>query len=63
MKAKIEENLPSSVARLHVQHGHEAETVQDEGLSGASDARVAEVARREDRLVITLDRGFADIRA
>lgn len=63
MKAKIDENLPSSVARLLVEHGHEAVTVLEEGLSGASDARVAEVAKTEERLLLTLDRGFADVRA
>ena len=63
MKAKIDENLPSSVARLLVEHGHEAETVREEGLSGASDTRVAEAAKAEERLLLTLDRGFADVRA
>ena len=63
MKAKIDENLPSSVARLLVEHGHDAETVHEEGLSGATDARVAEAAKAEERLLLTLDRGFADVRA
>ena len=42
--------------------GHEVETVLDEELGGAPDRDVLEAAIRESRLLITLDRGFGDIR-
>jgi predicted nuclease of predicted toxin-antitoxin system len=34
----------------------------DEGLGGAGDASVAAAAAGEDRVLVTLDRGFGDIR-
>lgn len=37
-------------------------TVWDEGLRGTSDANLSHVCRTEDRVLITLDLGFADIR-
>ena len=63
MNVKIDENLPASVVRIFVERGHAAETALEEGLAGASDERLAEDARKEERLLVTLDRGFADIRA
>ncbi len=63
MKVKLDENVPSSAARLLIEQGHDAETVRTEGLSGAPDQRLAAVACEEDRLLVTLDRGFADVRA
>lgn len=63
MRIKVDENLPLSIARLFTDRGHQAETAIAEGLGGASDARVAESARAEDRLLVTLDRGFGDVRA
>lgn len=60
---KLDENLPAeATAQLH-KNGFDAHTVHDEGLAGANDAVIAEVARREGRVLITLDRDFSDIRA
>ena len=42
--------------------GHTADTVWDEGLSGASDAKLAEICLREQRAMITMDLDFSDIR-
>ena len=41
---------------------HDVETVADDGLLGADDATVSRAAAAEDRLLITLDRGFGDLR-
>jgi len=35
LKFKVDENLPEEVSALLVTAGHEADTVADEGLSGA----------------------------
>ncbi|MBI5435349.1 MAG: DUF5615 family PIN-like protein [Planctomycetes bacterium] len=40
----------------------DAEHVLDEALGGASDTKLAEIARREDRAIVTLDLDFADVR-
>ena len=39
------------------------QTVADESLSGANDAIVAGASRSEDRILVTLDLDFANIRA
>lgn len=59
---KVDENLPEDVAVALREAGHDATTVSGQGLPGAEDARLAEVVRREGRILITLDIDFADIR-
>lgn len=63
MKFKIDENLPSEVARLLTSAGHDAETVFDEGLVGAADQNIIEVCNTEGRAIVTLDLDFSNVRA
>jgi predicted nuclease of predicted toxin-antitoxin system len=63
MRFKVDENLPIEVAGLFQKAGHDASTVHEEGLGGAEDQRVAQQCRLEGRVLVTLDVGFADIRA
>lgn len=63
MKVKVDENLPREVADLFRQAGHDAATVDEEGLGGKSDTTVALFVKREERLLVTLDLDFSDIRA
>lgn len=60
---KVDENLPPSVAALLREAGYDACTVNDQGLGGAADPRIADVCRTERRAVVTLDVDFANIRA
>ena len=63
MRLKLDENLPArAVAPLRAL-GHDVDTATDEGLAGADDPDVLLAATAAGRLVITLDRGFGDIRA
>ncbi len=62
MRFKTDENLHPEVAAILNQHGHDAVTIWDEDLRGASDLDVAEACRREHRVLVTLDAGFGDIR-
>ena len=62
MRLKLDENLPADAAAAARSAGFEVDTVIDEGLAGAPDGAVVQAATREGRLVVTLDRGFADIR-
>ncbi len=62
MRIKLDENLHTDVAAVLATSGHDVDTVADEGLLGADDASVSVAATREDRLIVTLDRGFGDIR-
>ncbi len=43
--------------------GHDAETVLDEGMGGASDPEVLAACLAEERVLVTQDADFADIRA
>lgn len=61
MKFKVDENLPREIAEDLLRIGHNADTVNDEGLAGADDASVVEAARASARILMTLDKGIASI--
>ncbi len=61
MKFKVDENLPVELASELRLRGHDSDTVDDEGLCGAPDSGVVSRARSENRIIITLDKGIADI--
>jgi predicted nuclease of predicted toxin-antitoxin system len=63
MRFKIDENLPTEVAQLLMAEAHDTVTVTEQGLEGSLDAELAQVCRAEDRILVTLDVGFADIRS
>lgn len=62
MKFKVDENLPVEIATLLREAGHEADTVGDENLLGTKDSNLYEIVKKEKRVLVTLDVGFADIR-
>lgn len=63
MRFKTDENLPLFAAALLRTAGHDVASVLDQKMGGVDDAYLSEVCRREGRLLVTLDAGFADIRA
>ena len=63
MRVKLDENLPLQLKRLFTEAGHDAATALEEGLGGATDAEVVSVCRAEERVLVTQDGDFADIRA
>ncbi len=63
MRFKIDENLPSDLADDLQALGHDAHTVYDESLVGVGDPQLVEVARSESRILLTLDKGIANISA
>jgi predicted nuclease of predicted toxin-antitoxin system len=63
LKFKLDENIPDGVRRVLGARGLDVHTVSDEGLSGADDDRVLSACLREDRILVTLDLDFSDIRA
>jgi len=63
MRFKIDENLPDEFATILGDADHDACTVRDQALGGRPDRDVAATCKREQRALITLDLGFADIRA
>jgi predicted nuclease of predicted toxin-antitoxin system len=62
MKIKLDENLLTALAELLRATGHDAMTVADEALGGSKDPNVLQVASSEDRVLLTFDLEFADIR-
>jgi predicted nuclease of predicted toxin-antitoxin system len=62
VRFKVDENLPSEAAAVLRDNGHDARTVLEENLGGATDATVMAAAASEERIMITLDLDFADIR-
>ena len=63
MRFKLDENLPYRAARTFVEAGHDADTVYDEDLAGQPDEVVLAAAVSEDRVLVTLDLDFSDLRA
>jgi predicted nuclease of predicted toxin-antitoxin system len=63
VKFKTDENLPVEAAEVLRDAGYDALTVWDENLDGSDDETIASHVRLEDRVLITLDLDFANIRA
>ena len=62
MRFKLDENLPVELLDDLRAAGHEADGLRDEGLIGAPDNVVLDLVRRENRVLLTLDKGIADVR-
>jgi predicted nuclease of predicted toxin-antitoxin system len=63
LRFKLDENLPRRAEPALRDLGHDVETAISEGLAGASDPVLLAACTAEDRVLITLDLDFADIRA
>lgn len=61
MKFKGDENLPGELVAELRASGHEADTVFDEGLAGTKDPVLVSVAKAEGRILLTLDKGIANL--
>jgi len=62
MRAKLDENMPVEAGELFRAAGWTCDTVRDEGLGGAEDARIGAACRSNARVLFTLDLDFSDIR-
>lgn len=63
MRVKLDENVPASALVPLSEAGVDVSSVADESLVGADDPAVLGAASREGRIVVTMDRGFGDVRA
>ncbi len=63
MQFKIDENLPVEIAELVTNTGYEAKTVNEQQLQGIKDPVLIDVCKHENRVLVTLDTNFSDIRA
>ncbi|HTL51895.1 MAG TPA: DUF5615 family PIN-like protein [Planctomycetota bacterium] len=62
IRFKVDENLPHDAVELLRTHGHDALSVSEQHLTGASDDKIASVCMQEKRALITLDLDFSDLR-
>ena len=63
MKFKVDENLAAEVAADLRAAGHDADTPPDQGLAGAPDSAVLARVQADGRVILTMDKGIADVRA
>lgn len=62
MKLKLDENLSRHLKSALSEIGHDVLTAADEDLLSRPDTVIAATTRREDRILLTLDVEFADLR-
>ncbi|MFO0760411.1 MAG: DUF5615 family PIN-like protein [Byssovorax sp.] len=62
MRIKLDENLPIAVVELLLLLGHDADSVQEEGLQGSPDPDVWAAAQADERFLVTQDLDFSDVR-
>jgi predicted nuclease of predicted toxin-antitoxin system len=62
VRFKLDENLPKDAGALLLAAGHDVETVLDERLRGNPDAKILDACQVENRVLITFDLDFSDIR-
>ncbi len=63
MRFKVDENLPEELVQLFRDAGWDASSVVEQNLGGEDDPRIEQVCVAEDRIIVTFDRGFSNIRA
>src|SRR3972149_4234579 len=63
MKFKIDENLPTEIAEILRTAGYDALTVRDEAMMGEVDSQIMRICQHENRILVTIDTDFADIRS
>lgn len=63
IRFKIDENVPREAQALLVAAGYDTHSVGEENLGGRGDATILSVCMKEDRVLVTLDLDFADVRA
>ncbi|MDP2208179.1 MAG: DUF5615 family PIN-like protein [Bacteroidota bacterium] len=59
---KLDENLPVELADLLKSENWEACTVYEEHLSGKPDSTIADICKKEKKVLVSLDLDFSDIR-
>jgi predicted nuclease of predicted toxin-antitoxin system len=63
MRFKTDENLPEEFAQILRAANWDALSVVEQRLRGSVDSEIARICQSEERVLITLDIGFADIRS
>lgn len=62
MKILVDENIPAMTVRVLREHGHDVKDIRGTESEGQSDADLWVFCQKEQRLLITTDKGFAQNR-
>jgi predicted nuclease of predicted toxin-antitoxin system len=62
MRIKLDENLPLSLKAVLTSLAHDVHTVADENLTGKDDRTIWGATQRDERILITQDLDFSDLR-
>lgn len=63
MRFKLDENVDIRAEAALSGAGYDVATAASQSLGGAADPVIADAVGAEGRILVTLDRGFADLRA
>lgn len=58
---KLDENVPDSIGAILRDAGHDVALARDEQLAGVTDERLLAAATAEGRVLVSFDRGLANI--
>jgi predicted nuclease of predicted toxin-antitoxin system len=58
---KLDENVPDSVGTILRDASHDVALARDEQLAGVPDDQLLTTAAREGRVLVSFDRGFANV--
>ncbi len=61
MKFLTDENIFPPITSYLRKTGHDVKTAQESGLSNSPDDKIADLATREERTIITFDKHFGNI--
>lgn len=62
LKVTVDEDLPRQAVQLLRDHGYDAASVVEQGMGGWKDAQLWIAVQRDERYLVTADKGFGDIR-
>lgn len=62
LKVITDENLPGRAVQFLKEHGYDAASVVELGMSGWKDSQLWIAVQNDERFLITADKGFGDIR-
>ncbi len=62
LKITVDEDLPRQAVQLLREHGYEAASVVEQGRSGWKDPQLWIAIQKDERFLVTADKGFGDIR-
>lgn len=62
LKVIVDEDLPRRAVQFLREHGHDAASVIELGMGGWKDPQVWVAVQKDERFLVTADKGFGDIR-